>query len=192
MFHYKIQVFLICTTLIKLAFTFQDINSTQTYSSSYKCLIQNEEYRFEFLYHSDDMFYSNRLTGTPFTYSLDNLLNLNRIRWILETTGDETILIKSYQSNKYLCASGRYVDRFKIRRRVFLSNNFEKETCEWKLESSDKKGMMVYMINVKYNQALYAASFFFKKDEYKRNVFLWHDKNEKYKSKKFEWIIECL
>ena len=31
-------------TLIKLAFTFQNNNSTQTYSTSYKCLIQNEKY----------------------------------------------------------------------------------------------------------------------------------------------------
>ena len=145
----------------------------------------------------------NRSISTPFVYPLKYLTNRNKVRWILEATSDgfnlDTVLLKSYSSNKYLCASNLHLDRFKSRRIVYLSNYFEKEACEWKLEKvisksnqdEDQLGMRSYITNVKYNESLYAASYFFKKDQFKRNPYLWYNQKEKFKSKQFEWMIEC-
>jgi hypothetical protein len=175
-------------------------------SFSFECLIQNENYGFEFLYHSNEFIKSNWSTTMPYVFPLTNLNVYNRIRWIIKATRDdsilETVYIKSFKSNQYLCASNSHLEVFLKRRKVFLSNNFIKDDCEWKIEKittpndkddhNDQLGVKSYITNVKYDQPLYAASYFFKRDHLKRNVYLCHDKNEKKNSKKFNWIIECL
>jgi hypothetical protein len=168
----------------------------------FECLIHNENYGFEFLYHSNEMINSNRSTAVPYIYPMKNLPSLDRIRWTLKATRDdsdlETVLFKSYKSNKYLCASDLHLDRTKKRRIIYLSSSFEKDACEWKLENVVNKGrdqldgqIKNYITNIKYDEPLYAPSYFFKKDRFKRNIYLWKDKNEKLNSKKFNWIIEC-
>ena len=176
----------------------------EDYSFSSQCMIDNEKYRFEYLYHSDEIINLNRSTAIPYMFPLKHLTNLKKIRWILKFSRNssslDTFLIKSYKSNKYLCGSNRHLDRFRIRRRVFLSNNYEQEACEWNIEKvisknnqdQDELGMKSYITNVKYGESLYAASYFFKQDQFKRSIYLWHEKNEKFKSKQFNWIIECL
>ncbi len=171
---------------------------------SFECLIHNQEYGFEFMYDSNDIFNFSTSATTAYLYPLEHVPSFSRVRWLIQPSKNgsslETILIKSYKSNKYLCASGRHLERFMKRRKVYLSNRFEKETCEWKLEIVDPKemqdnhnlGMKSYIINVKYDEPLYAQTFFFKKDQFKRNLYLWHDKNDKRGSKQFNWIIECL
>ena len=195
---FEIMIILVMAVLNR----FVCLNSEKTIFS-FECLIQNGQYGFELLYDSDEMTNLNRSISTPFVYPLKYLTNSNKVRWILEATNDSNSLdivsLKSYSSNKYLCASSHHLDRFKLRRIVYLSNYFEKEACEWKLEKvisksnqdEDQLGMRSYITNVKYNEPLYAASYFFKKDQFKRNPYLWHNEKEKFKSKQFEWMIEC-
>ena len=52
--------------------------------------------------------------------------------------------------------------------------------------------MKTFIKNVKYDEPLYAPSFFFKKDQISKNLYLWFDKNERFKSKQLNWIIDCL
>ena len=197
------ELILFATILTLKEFSFLKENDKILFS--FDCLIQNELYGFEFLSHSSESFYSkNRSTEMPYLISLDNLNNFRVIRWIIQPTRNsstvETVLIKSYKSNKYLCASNSHLEKFLKRRKVYLLNNFEKETCEWKLENVDSKkkqkndelGMKSYIKNVKYDEPLYVPSFFFKKDQISKNLYLWFDKNERFKSKQFNWIIECL
>ena len=56
-------------------------------------------------------------------------------------------------------------------------------------QDEDQLGMRSYITNVKYNESLYAASYFFKKDQFKRNPYLWQKEKEKFKSKQFEKSI---
>ena len=167
---------------------------------SFECLIQNGKYGFEFLYDSDEIFNLNRSTSVPYVYPLDYLSNLNKIRWLFQLTHNNTrVIIKSFKSNKYFCASNRHLDIFKLRRLVYLSDNFEREVCEWKLEKvfnkeinyRDQLGINSIIRNVKYDEPLYAPSYFFKKDQFKRNLYLWYDKKDQKKFKQFNWIIEC-
>lgn len=187
-----------------LILTLNQLTKASKPTFSFECLIQNAEYGFEFMYHSSEIFNFNRSATSVYVYPLEHLSNLDRVRWLIQSTRNssnlQTVLIKSFRSNRYLCASNGHLERFMKRRKVYLSNHFEKETCEWMLEDAennskednrDQLNMKSYITNVKYKEGLYAPSYFFKRDKFKRNLYLWFDKNEKFKSRKFNWIIDC-
>ena len=188
---------------------------------SFECLIHNQEYGYEFLYHSNDT--TSKLKSNVYTYPMEHVAKLDRIRWhivpksvSLNSKNEpiiETVYLKTQDSNKYLCASNRHVDRFKQRRRIYIMNKQDDKSCEWILENmksdytntkydnennnnkskdSDKILIVTRITNLKYKEALYAASNFFKKDRYNRNIYSWHEKNLTSKSKQFNWIIDCI
>jgi hypothetical protein len=178
---------------------------------NFECFIHNQEYGYEFLYHSNDTLSESK--SNVYTYQMEHVAKLDRIRWhivpksILISSKKhpiiETVYLKAYNSNKYLCASTRHVDRFKLRRRIYLMSKLDDKSCEWRLDSiksdygnndknSEKMIIVSRITNLKYKEGLYAASNFFKKDRYNRHVYLWHDKNEASKCKKFNWIIDCI
>ena len=98
-------------------------NHTKT-SFSFECLIHNQNYGFEFMYDSNDIFNFSTSATTPYLHPLEHVPSFSRVRWLIQPSKNgsslETILIKSYKSNKYLCAIGRLLERFMKRRKVYL------------------------------------------------------------------------
>ena len=156
------------------------------------CLIHNLKYSFEYLYINKE---------NLSTLHLGSVDDYNKIRWLFEPVDDETskvtkmanktFYIRTQQyGNKYLCATNKFEDTtFKMRRKI--ETRTEKSfDCQWRLDEIPTKSInhTFRIINVNYNQPLYAASFLFR-NKMKRNVFLWHKKST---SKEFGWIIDCM
>ena len=159
----------------------------------YECLIQNQEYSYEYLY-------TNEHGKNVYVRPIGKIDNFHKIKWIIIETANHTdkYLMKNSHDDEFLCASSRFNDIFKARRVVEkfkLNLSTDKfENCFWKIQhttgNSNSSKQTYTIINAFYNQPLYAASFLFKTNLVNRKVYLWHDKKS-LNSKKFKWFIDC-
>jgi hypothetical protein len=135
------------------------------------------------------------------------LLNENRKKflWTLERVDnlEHTYYLKNMYFNDYYLHALKFSDSilFQQRRSVVLNlmHSREDSTFMWRLENKTasldnldyNNGMDLFRIwNLKYDEALYAANFFFKKTNSKRKVFTWH--NHPDTNKKFDWHLNCI
>jgi hypothetical protein len=195
------SAYLILTVLVVIKAQDSQQESKNETSAIFDCVIYNLEYSFEFLYDSSDVVYFDHSKSVPYTFPITKVLNYDRIRWYLipklNDTRFEIFNIKSFKSGKYLCSADIFVDSFKTRRKIMMSKKHFGRRCEWRLISfkardfENDDSIINYIYNVEYEEPLYAASYFFKRDHLKRNIFLWHNKKEAKTSTKFNWMIDC-
>jgi hypothetical protein len=171
--------------------------------SSSECLIKNEEYPDEYLFKSNDIF-GNRFFGTAiYLHPMTKINDQNRLKWQListKTNGENTFYFKNELS--FLCASELEINSNKARRYVYASRQINHNNCEWRIEKltdddnsngNNKDEKIKFLIwNTKFNNQLYAGSYFFKVDKLKRNIFLKNDQTKLYKSDDYKWLLECL
>jgi hypothetical protein len=177
-------------------------------SSGLECFIHNREYSYEYFYNENEQLndFERYLNLNVFTTHLSKITNYKRITWeVISNLKKRAIYFKNKATNHYLCASNLYMSSMKVRRTLYTSNEKQGDNCLWKLNqilkikptrnetrNDEDFSKNTYLIwNLKYNQQLYAPSFFFKSNKYRRNVYLWHDKKENL-SNKFRWIMDCM
>ena len=191
--------------LIVLFFLIKLKKANSTNKTDYKfgsnCLIHNQEFKYEYLYTSNDLDIEHIFKKNIYTRLLSKVDDFNKIRWSLIKSSNESFeyFIKSSYYNEVLCASNRFSYIFSVRRyvkREYIKNYKEiPKNCRWiiKKDLTSKKFDDVYTIsNVYYrNEHLYVASFFFKKTFYSRRIFLWNIKTQNISSNKFRWQIDC-
>jgi hypothetical protein len=195
----KIEMLKIILSVILFLVT-QSVSNTD--NVSFECLIQNDEYKYEYLYTSDQLDPADYYKRKVYTFPLQHLDAFDPIKWYLIPMGhfNDTFYIMNHQFNEYLCGSDFHLDLFELRRKVSMSKlvdkTIEHKNCEWRLEplmdesNVETQSSNRFIIwNVKYNEPLYAASTLFKTLNYKRNVFTWHSKPN---SKQFVWIVDCM
>ena len=181
--------------------------------SSLDCLIHNREYSYEYLYDENDELheFEKYLKLNIFTTHLSKVRNYEKITWeLIPNMKKDAIYLKNKNSNNYLCASNLFLSPMKVRRTLYTSKVKQGDNCLWKLneimknttktrneiydeDDDDELTAKTYLIwNVKYNQQMYAPTFFFKTDKHRRNVYLWNDRKNVYKSNKFKWVLDCM
>ncbi len=170
------------------------------------CLIHNRLYPNEYLYTSNEI-WRQFLKRNVYTYPLNEVDQLIRITWSIIPIhiNNDTILIKSNKFNEYLCAFDKNPDAINgikptlVKLNLALIQFYEK--CVWKLRKQvnfnqnnhKNSSLSSYSIwNFKFNQPIYAASFLYKKNLQKRNIFLWPKpiKSMKNLTDEFFWIID--
>lgn len=171
-----------------------------------QCLIHNFEYKYEYLYGSDD----ESSESNVFTYPLRKIDDFQKIVWefipIKIKNGNRSYIgslyfIKSVKyPDEYFCATNnfktmsltrRLVKRIKLNQTQLVSN-FK---CYWNIEELDLKNHTrvnhAYIIkNIYFQKPLYAASFFFNIGYHERSVYLWFNKINIYLNK-YKWLIDC-
>jgi hypothetical protein len=159
------------------------------------CLIRNIKYKNEYLYSS--LAKNDESQIKTFTNEIDPTYMSSPLQpvWIIEPADYENstyfYMSNFYYSEYILCATSDYVGILGLRRKVGLESFQMKNDCLWRFEkiARKKKTTSFYIWNLKYNQPLFAASFFFKMAETnRRNVYLWSNKPD---STQFNWDIDC-
>ena len=168
-------------------------NPKQSNDFGTDCLIHNDQYQFEYLYSP------NKNTSLVRLIPLDKVDDFNKLRWSLIEIDDHQsngqFYLKSSYFDDYICATNMFADFLGLRRKVMrvrlkkddlLDNN-----CKWilKKKSSITLDNKYIITNVLFDQSLYAYSYFFKRNIFQREVYLWHKKNAK--SKTMKWMIDC-
>jgi hypothetical protein len=176
--------------------------STDAPSSPLECLFYNEEYKGEYLY---GVFGLNVVRRSVYTWSplVVKEFNTNYTQfsdaekqaiWVLEPVDatNQTFLIKNQKYNEYLYASSLHSSFFNSRRKVFTwlyKINNKDDSFRWRLKDVDVNSNKYEIWNVKFDEPLFAASYFFRHDNLRRNVFTWNKKQPD--SKQFNWIVSC-
>ena len=62
--------------------------------------------------------------------------------------------------------------------------------CHWKIENEKSNNLTNNIVNMLFDEPLYAAAGFFSVERNKRSVYLWRGKRNLH-SKKFKWMIDC-
>jgi len=181
---------------------FQNIKLIQSNLLKLECLIQNNQFRYDYLYTCDDLDEHQYYRRHIYTNKIINLNNLDDIKWTLIPVLIEKYIyyLKSNKYNEYLCVSKRvqyhrsncYVNSNKRMVHTFKYNSNltslkSKHQCQWRLESVDFNKYKIW--NVLYNQMLFAESDCFKGkrlNRTKRGVYLTHRANSK-----SYWMIDC-
>ena len=170
-------------------------SSSEILNEKSLCTIRNTKYSSEYLYSS--LTFGDQFKMKVFTNEIDPAYMRSPLQplWIIEPINYENrtlfLISNFYHSKDYLCATNDHLDRLGYRRFVRLDPGSTKTTdCFWAFEKLTNKKTTTFEIwNRKYNQALFAASFFFKTAKTnRRNVYLWAGKPD---SKQFDWIINC-
>jgi hypothetical protein len=151
-----------------------------------ECLIHNFEYRFEYLHSSLS---KNEAIKPVHLIPLRKVNDFSNMRWSLIETNNqsEIFYLKSSFYGDFLCASSSFVDLFQSRREVFrleINENLYQtkfNNCKWSIKrvNSNKMKIKTYsIINVLYEEPLYASSYFFQKKFDNREIYLWNGEKD--------------
>ena len=180
-------------------------NLNETFYQTYReCLIHSRQYLFEYL--TVQNLRNPYSIGNVYTMPLSYVRDFDNLRWSLIPAGQGTyrFYIRSLRyPAHFLCASASHKYLFKMRRVVQLMNLFEFQkfgngsttnlkNCQWRFDQVKARHSQnnTYIIwNVNYNEPLYTATSLLKEDNFKRNVFMWHQSPSK--SNQFKWFMDC-
>jgi hypothetical protein len=166
-------------------------------AKSTECLIQNNAYKFEYLYPSSELpkRYNPDKMRFVYTSSLSRIKNLDTLRWRIIQVKENSFYFKSVNySNEYMCATSSFTDLMRKKRKIqtrFINSTMNiaiGKECEWNIEKANSESNVYNIWNVLYREPMYSVSYFFKFEPEKRNVYLWHKPPN---SIQFEWIIDC-
>jgi hypothetical protein len=99
--------------------------------------------------------------------------------------------LKNKEYGEYLYATSFNYTWINDRRKVFTWLRDESElddSFKWRVEVVDGDKETYIVKNVKYDEPLYAAGYFFRKDSLRRSVFTW---NKRADSDQFNWHVKC-
>jgi hypothetical protein len=162
-----------------------------------ECLIRNEGYFSEFLYITNDKYDQNK--RWVYTRSLNKIESFDNFRWNLLKLENNSYYLNNIHFNEFLCASKKVENMVNIRRlHVKIQKRFvytirlnewqlqfwKIDECKWKL--SRKNEHVFEIINVKYNEPLFA--YYLNKG--KRSVYLSSFRVTP-ESLSHKWNIEC-
>jgi hypothetical protein len=161
------------------------------------CLIHNKAFRFEYLYSTNDTIEKTTAKKTDHLISLNKVNDFNMIRWSLIETNNQTgrFYLKSAYFGDFLCATTKFADFFRSKRivtRLRLNMNYDfSDNCKWMLKRvrSSTSFSIFLMINVLFNEPLYADSYLFKSKIDQREIFLNNKKN--FITEKMKWMVDC-
>ncbi len=150
------------------------------------------------MYVSDEIDPSEHYKRKAFTFPLQLLDNFDEIKWnLVHVPGiNDTFYIESSLYEELLCSSDSHMDFFKMRRKLHTVKvpssviaAGHDTSCMWKFQNFEHNGENRFVIlNVKYEEPLYAASALFKNFQGRRNVFTWHMAPD---SPSFVWQVDC-
>ena len=175
---------------------------TKEIETNKQCLIHNQEYSHEYLYNTDE-FSAAHIKRNVFTYPLNKIKDYEKISWTFLPSifeiGEKNTTYYMIQSLKYdheyLCGTNehelmspyrRLIKRLKltdVKKRAHL-------ICHWKIENEKSNNLTNNIVNMLFDEPLYAAAGFFSVERNKRSVYLWRGKRNLH-SKKFKWMIDC-
>ena len=163
------------------------LNAERSNDFGTDCLIHNDQYEFEYLYSP------NENTKSVDLINLKKVNDYNKLRWSLIETRNQSgqYYLKSSYFGDYLCALLNFGDIFQMRRRVArfkIDTNMSLfNNCKWtiKQHNSNLPSNIYSIVNVLFDEPLYASKYLFQKE-----IYLWHRKKNA-DSKKFKWIIYC-
>ena len=196
---FKNNYLLFLFLLLMIPYLLINANMTQTNKKELVgniCQIRNEKYSNEYLYWSNELRVGRSPRNNIFTRPLANVNDSNKIRWLISETKNNTdsFYLKTTAS-EYLCATAYFADMFLSRRFVqrIKLDKYGKllDDCKWNIRKVNTKlsNSTYSIVNVFYDEPLYAASFVFKRGLYNRQAFLWHKKN--FDSNEYKWNINC-
>jgi hypothetical protein len=198
----KLEIFSLIYYYITILILVQNTKLIESNLAQIECLIQNNQFKYEYLYTCDDLDEHQYYRRHIYTNTIINLNNLDEIKWTLIPVliDKYTYYLKSNKYNEYLCVSKRlqyhrsncYVNSNKRMAHTFKYNSNltslkDKHQCQWRLENVDFNKYKIW--NVLYNQMLFAESDCFKSkrlNRAKRSVYLTHKPNSK-----SYWMIDC-
>ena len=192
---FKIFKLLLAFFLIQTIKTISDSKSNDLGSN---CLIHNKKFSYEYLHAWNDNDTWIREKKKTDLISFGRINDFTNLRWsLIETTnGSGHYYIKNKNFEDCLCASSKFSDIFHLRRvvmRLKINTNYNLlDYCKWKIVISPNSKTSIRsfsIVNVFYDEPLYAVSYYFRKIPLKREIFLWHKKE--FNSNKFNWIIDC-
>lgn len=190
-----ILLYLVNFLLIKMLAT------NPTSSLSIECLINNLEYAFEYLHTSDDTDQLEQIyQRNIYTYPLEEIENFDFLKWnLVQIDGlPDTFFIISHSFNEeYLCASYKFDDVFRTKRMIYRRMVNKKQqknidNCKWKLSKieSYSNNRTFRIRNLKYREYLFADETNFKRDGFKRNIYL-NGKHPSNETNQFDWLVDC-
>lgn len=102
-----------------------------------------------------------------------------------------TFTVKNLEYGEYLYATSLHSSFFNSRRKVFtwLYTTELDDSFRWRIKPLPDNRYKYELWNVKFDEPLYAASYFFRYDNLRRNVFTWNKKQPD--SKQFNWFVKC-
>ena len=168
-----------------------------------ECLIHNQKYSYEYLQTEND-----HRSINPFEFintyvsPIDQIKDFDNLKWSIKPADkiNQTYHLINVNQNRLLCATYSIKDIVSLSLKLRLSIVALKDndssglrSCEWKFEQIKGDRLNKFKIlSVRFNKALYAvsSSFFFKKQNDKRNVNLGIYK-KKSMSNEYDWIINC-
>ena len=180
------------------------------------CLIQNTEYKDEYLYSCFKLDAADDFKRKVYTNPIETayMRTFTQLKWKFEPVffgGDDNkqdennnnqtlyyYISNSQYNNEYLCSSSNHFDRFSYRRKVNLNKltdtNKTDKRCMWRLDEQshgDHLHQNKYMIwNAYYNEPIYAAmDLLSEAKSNRRNVYTWYKSPD---SKQFIWNLICL
>jgi hypothetical protein len=176
------------------------------------CLIQNIEYRDEYLYSCFKLDAADDFKRKVYTNPIETayMRSFTQLKWKFEPVVEDDysqlkdknqtyyFISNSHYKDEYLCSSSNHFDQFSYRRKVNLkkmmidtSKNDKK--CMWRLEEqsqSDSHQNRYIIWNVYYNEPIYAAmDLLSEAKSNRRNVYTWYKNPD---SKQFVWNLICL
>jgi hypothetical protein len=174
------------------------------YQTSHECLIHSKQYLFEYIL--TDNLRNQFSIGNIYTVPLSYIHDFDSLRWsfIPATKIGYTFYIHSVKyPSHFICATESHKFLFKMRREVHLINLSEYQklfnnslikikNCQWRFDQVKTRFSLnnTYIIwNVNYDEPLYAASSLLRKDNIRRNIFMWHQSPSK--SNQFKWFMDC-
>jgi hypothetical protein len=166
---------------------------------SIECLINNLEYSFEYLHTSDDTDQLEKVYHRNiYTFPLEEIDNFDYLRWsLIQIDGlSDTFYITSHLfNNEYLCSSFKFDDVFRTRRMIYrrdLKKQKNNDNCKWKLLKleSYSNNRTFRIKNLKYKEYLYADETHFRRDSFKRNIYLF-GKSPSNETNQYDWLVDC-
>jgi hypothetical protein len=174
--------------------------------NQYECVLMNDYYKNEYLYSASSLHKVTFFMRYVFTWSplIKVMFGSKRPNvfsdadkqgvWVFEPVQGKmnTFFIKNLKYGEYLYAQDALIGQsLSDRRRVLTwkssKNDMDfKEYYMWTFERLNDGTFHVW--NVAYNEALFAASHFYRKDGLRRSVFTWKHPPD---SRQFNWNVKC-
>jgi hypothetical protein len=178
-------------------------------SATKTCLIQNTEYKDEYLYSCFKLDATDDFKRKIYTNPIETtyMRTFTQLKWkfepvVVDVDGEKQednnqtyyYISNSQYNNEYMCASNNHFDRFSYRRKVNLNKLTETgkndKRCMWRLDEQPHHENRYMIWNAFYNEAIYAAMDLLSEAKTnRRNVYTWYKNPD---SRQFIWNLICL
>jgi hypothetical protein len=172
-----------------------------------ECILYNDKYSGEYLYAG--LTISSLLRRSVYSWS-PQVANVHNDRheytfcdddkkgvWYFEPVSCDNgvFYLRNKEYDEYLYASDFHYSFMHDRRKIYTWKKVNNQagdlddSFKWRITKVDNGNEEKYLVqNLKFNEPLYAAGFFFRRDSVRRNVYSWSGHPD---SNQFNWLIKC-